>query len=271
MRGWKAHLGSQGLPLATARGTRYLTNIRFADDLLVFGQSLEEARASLQALVTDLAEAGLCMNASKTKILTTDLAASSSPTPLSSELAGSPMEVLRGTASHKYLGRRFPGNLRSRGQCNLDFRVSCAWLRYHSLQHSWTNRRVPLKLQLKLFDSVVSPTALYSLPTTPLTSGQLAKLDATQRKMLRKIVGWRRVEDEAWETTGRHMKERLQRALQEQPVKQWSVARDEQRNKMLCKATSLESNSLLSDVYHWSLAPSGGKRARGHPFQRWWE
>ncbi len=70
-----------------------------------------------------------------------------------------------------------------------------------------------VKLRLRLFDTVVTPTAIYSLSTTPLTTIQLAKLDAVQRKMLRRIIGWIRFDDEEWETTGQRMKARLDAAL----------------------------------------------------------
>ena len=211
------------------------------------------------------------MNAAKTKILTTDAATSSRTSPVTAELMGTSIEIVCGSATHKYLGRKFPGNLRNRGQCNLEFRLSCAWLRYHSLHSTLTNKRIPLKLRLKLFDCVVSPTALYSLCTTPLTTGQLEKLDATQRKMMRKIVGWQRASDETWETTGRKMKAKLEAALQQQPVKPWSASRSELRQGLLAKLERPHANELMKVVYAWSLAPPGAKRPRGHPFQRWWQ
>ena len=271
IRRWKAGLDSAGLPLTVDGSTTYLTNVRFADDLLVFGKSLEEVGQNFERLIANLASAGLGMNPSKTKVLTTDIGASSGRAPVYVELAGAFVEVLSGTSSHKYLGRKFPGNLRSRGLCNLEFRLSCAWLRYHNLRSSLTNRRVPLQLRLKLFDCVISPTVLYSLCTTPLTTGQLEKLDATQRKMMRKIVGWQRFNDETWETTGRRMKERLNTALERQPVKPWSQARRELCDNLLAKLQSPNANGLLKRVFKWSLAPPGAKRFQGHPFQRWWQ
>ena len=125
----------------------------------------------------------------------------------------------------KALGRRWPGDLTLRGQCNLEHRISLSWMKFQNLSQVLTNQNVPVHLRLRLFDSIVSPTLMYSLATSPLTSGQLERLDATQRRMLRRIVGWVRLEDEAWERTGSRMKQRLQAALNKCPVKPWSEAR----------------------------------------------
>ena len=101
------------------------------------------------------------------------------------------------------------------------------------LAASLLNKKVPVKLRLRLFDTVVTPTVIYSLSTTPLTTAQLAKLDAVQRKMLRRIIGWIRFDDEEWETTGQRMKARLDAALHLCPMKPWSILRQEQRERVL--------------------------------------
>ena len=46
-----------------------------------------------------------------------------------------------------------------------------------------------MKLRLKLFDAVISPTVLYGLDKAPMTAGMLAAEHALQRQMARKIVG----------------------------------------------------------------------------------
>ena len=49
-----------------------LTNIRYADDLLLFGQSLEEAVKMLESLAGVLQTYGLELNMKKTKIMSTE-------------------------------------------------------------------------------------------------------------------------------------------------------------------------------------------------------
>ena len=69
-----------------------------------------------------------------------------------------------------------------------------------------------MQLRLKLFDAVVSPTALFALSTVPLTSALISQLGIAQRKMLRSIVGWVRLPSDDWADTMRRMRQRLDRA-----------------------------------------------------------
>ena len=231
IRRWKSQLGDRGLQLDPAR--ERLTNVRFADDLLLFGSSMAEVVEMFELLSLKLEEAGLSINPSKTKMFTTGALATSSVAPMMVDAAGSMVELVRGAATHKYLGRMFSGDLTKRGQCNLSHRLSCGWFKFHCFQHSLLNRKIPVHLRLRLFESVVSPTVLYSLSSTPLTATQQQKLDATQRKMLRRIVGWVHHSDEDWHSIGARMKARLDAALVRSPVRTWSEARNRQRERFL--------------------------------------
>ena len=238
-----------------------------------FAKSLADVEAMTALLVEEFTRAGLAVNGTKTKLLTTDAEASSGPAPMMVDIAGMFVELVRRGSSHKYLGKTLPGDLRTRGQRNLDHRLSCAWLKFHQLQLTLLNRKIPVHLRLKLFDSVVSPTALYSLSTTPLTETQLQKLDGAQRKMLRKIVGWVRYEDEEWNITGSRMKQRLDAALTRRPVADWSAARDNQRARLIRKATREETTGIVCRVFSWALRPTLPAfityRRRGRPACRW--
>ena len=66
---WRAKMGTQGLNLHD--GMKALLDLRFADDLLVFATSRGDTIWLLEELVTSLAQVGLKLNTSKTKILTT--------------------------------------------------------------------------------------------------------------------------------------------------------------------------------------------------------
>ena len=200
MKRWKERLHNRGLLLQL--GCERLTNLRYADDLVIFGRTIGEAVFMYEALVEELSRAGLSINGGKTKVLTTVEEIFEDRAPLLVEAAGSLLEVVKCNGSHKYLGRMFSGDLRKRGQCNLEHRLSCAWMKFHHLAATLVNRNIPVRLRLRLFDTVVTPVALYSLSTTPLTATQLEKHDVTQRKMLRKIVGWVRSTDETWAETG---------------------------------------------------------------------
>ena len=221
-----------------------------------------------EMLSHELEQAGLCVNTSKSKLFTTDAEAACGAAPMLVEAAGSMVELVRGVDTHKYLGRMFSGDLTKRGQCNLNHRLSCGWFRYHCLQHTLLNSKIPVHLRLRLFDSAVSPTVLYSLATTPLTVAQQQKLDATQRKMLRRIVGWVRLSDEDWHSTGARMKARLDAALVRFPVLTWSEARDKQRKAFWSRLQTDAAPEVVRMALGWVPA---GRRRRGRPHQRWWE
>ena len=127
------------------------------------------------------------------------------------------------------------------------------------------NRNIAVSLRFRLFDAVVSPCALYSLSTTPLTVQQLGKLDVVQRTMLRRVVGWVRVDGESWEITGSRMKRRLEAALTQHPIKDWSSKRNEHRDVLKHKVISGSLSVLCSLSFRWRPTV----RRRGRPHQRW--
>ena len=64
---------------------------------------------------------------------------------------------------------------------------------------------------------------LFGLITLPMTKKMFRDMDILQRKMLRRIVGWRRNSNESWETTMSRMKERMQRAQYLYHYKAWTT------------------------------------------------
>ena len=178
---------------------------------------------------------------------------------------------------HKYLGRAWAGDLKRRGQAAVDHRISCAWLKFHSIQSSLMNRNVNIKLRLKLFDTAVSPCLLYALETCPLTNAQLEKIETVKRKMLRKIVGWVRIDDESWQDTGSRMKQRLESALSQFYIEEWSSRIIARKEKLLSRLESLEASTLSCLSHNWSVHDCAHLNAhhpgrhRGHPCCRWYD
>ena len=68
MRKWKTKLRSHGFCLHPDNEHGRLTNVRNANDILLFGKLLHEIVSMLELLVPILAEYGLELNAQKTKI-----------------------------------------------------------------------------------------------------------------------------------------------------------------------------------------------------------
>ena len=101
-------------------------------------------------------------------------------------------------------------------------RIQCAWNKFGQNTRILMNRKISIKLRLKLFDAVVSPSLLFGLAVLPISEANINRIDACQRKMLRKIAGWIRYGNEQWETTMRRMNIRVQNALHQFRIKPWS-------------------------------------------------
>ena len=135
------------------------------------------------------------------------------------EFRGRFLEYARGHGdTHKYLRRNLAGNLRKRRDIEFSNRLKCAWLSYRKHADTLLDPQVHIRQRLKLFQSVVTPTVLYGLSATALSAQQLEKLDTTQRKMVRNMVGWTRVPSEEWSDTMRRMRRKVDTALAIFPV-----------------------------------------------------
>ena len=94
----KERLTYHGILLA--ENVERLTNIRYADDVMLYAKSLEELHDMLTMLMEELAKIGLHLNGSKTKILTTV----ANP-PHFLDVDESFIQILQVGEFHRYLGR----------------------------------------------------------------------------------------------------------------------------------------------------------------------
>ena len=125
MEKWKKRLSSEGFALQADDLVERLTNIRYADDILLFAKDLDECQFMLESLVEVLREYGLELNMQKTKILSTHFAPLDQTFLITNQ--GS-VEILATRSKHKYLGRGFIGDLRQRGVAAVEHRLSCGWI-----------------------------------------------------------------------------------------------------------------------------------------------
>ena len=70
MRRWKSKLSNHGIKLAAGSSDR-LTNVRFADDLIIYANSFAELEV-VDGLVAEFVLVGLELNTKKSKIFTLD-------------------------------------------------------------------------------------------------------------------------------------------------------------------------------------------------------
>ena len=123
------------------------------------------------------------------------------------------MKVLSDDESHRYLGRLLSTSASSRSNIEFRNRIRAAWAAFHKHKSVLLEHKLSIKLRLKYFDACVGPALLFGTAVLPLSRFQYAEFDKFQRKMLRRIVDWRRVEREEWRVTMIRMNGRLARAL----------------------------------------------------------
>ena len=151
---------------------------------------------------------GLGLNTSKTKVITNEMVSYEYV-----DIVGSMVEVLGPNSEHKFLGRYLSGNLDNRVHTEVQHRIKVGWMKFGQYSKTLCNKNISIKLRMKLFDSVVSPSLFFGLAILPLHVSSIEKINIVQRKMLRKIVGWVRIQGETWENTMRRMSTRVDSAV----------------------------------------------------------
>ena len=165
---------------------RYLTNLRFADDVLLFARSRRSIQIMLKDLQVAAAETGLKIHPEKSKVITNGRRIATSKITI---LDGA-IDILQDDESVKYLGKRIA--MTGMHEIELKHRISAAWACFTSHRAELTNKAYALKSRLRLFTATVTATALYGCESWTLKSEQQKRLRATQRKMLRMILGAKR-------------------------------------------------------------------------------
>ena len=173
-----------GLKLAYGRDGN-VTNLRFADDILLIGKSLFQVQEMLADLAEGARSVGLEMHPNKTKILNNGLG--NQQAQRRAELAGWSVEILQRSESTMYLGRLL--NLCDPHDTEIDFRIKRGWAKFAMYKKDLTDKHYSLFQRLRLFHSVVTPTILYGCASWAMTAAREQQLRTVQRKMLRSILG----------------------------------------------------------------------------------
>ena len=191
----------------------------------------------MNSLADILKEYGLELNAKKTKIFCT----ASPPSSFTVPTRLGRIKVMGSDDKHKYLGREFPGDPHRRGLVALEYRIQCAWSKFRTFEYILTDKHVPMSLRLKLFDTMVTPTILYSLDTCPFTATLENRLDVIQRKMLRKMMGWIQCSEMTWQEIGHQRKIRLEQHLRDYPIGDWSQTLKERKKRLISQSNGFPS------------------------------
>ena len=176
-RGW-------GVQLGTGCEER-LSNLRFADDILLIARSLNVLKKMMEEMREEVGRVGLEMHFGKTKILANNKGRKQNHA-LHTEIGHNRVEILSPDKSTKYLGRAFA--FTEYHQREIKHRIACGWAKFMKYKGELCDRKIQLHKRLKLFNSVVTPTVLYGSCCWTMTKEREHLLQVAQRRMLRKIV-----------------------------------------------------------------------------------
>ena len=194
---WKRK--GRGIHVTGSHGeNELLTNLRFADDIILLATSRSHVKHMLQDLIDAAAKRGLEIHIGKTKVLAND----ADQCGQSLQLSAGAVDILPAAASTDYLGRCLClGRLHD---SEIEARLDKAWKKFFVWKSELCAKHISLASRLKLFAAVVTPTFLYGAGTWALTSVRENRIRGAQRRMLRWILGSGRrlVQAEVSEETG---------------------------------------------------------------------
>ena len=161
-----------------------LTNLRFADDVVLFSTSVERLREMLCEFKTSTKAVGLGIHPDKTKILSNQDKAKEIT------VDNIKIEVLAKGDSARYLGQKI--TFEEQETEEIKNRLKAAWAAFHKYREELTSKDYRLCHRLRFFSMVITPTLTYASGTWALTLRHEKMIKTVQRKMLRFIVQTKR-------------------------------------------------------------------------------
>ncbi|XP_063383590.1 uncharacterized protein LOC134669904 [Cydia fagiglandana] len=162
-------------------GNKRLTNLRFADDIVLFSHTASQLQLMLQDLSTASLEVGLTMNRAKTKLM-------SNRAKHRDTVDGQDIQYVD---EYIYLGQI--ASFENRQTIEVNRRIDNAWKSFWSMK-ALLKGDLPLCLKRKLIDMCILPILTYGAQTWSLTEALKSKLKVCQRAMERSILGVRRTD-----------------------------------------------------------------------------
>ena len=139
-----------------------LTNLRYADDVMLFTTSKEQIRKILCEFKKVTEKVGLRIHPDKTKILSNQ-GTINSDTKKHLEVDDMNVETLTREESTKYLCQMI--TFQQQETTEIKNRIRAAWATFHKYRQELTSNNYMLRHRLRLFDVTVSPTVCYAAGT----------------------------------------------------------------------------------------------------------
>ena len=158
-----------------------LTNLSFADDVLLFASFKEQLQRMLCEFKST-EKVGLRIHPEKTKILSNQ-SNLSSDTKKEMEVDDIKIEILTRGESVRYLDQMI--TFQQQETTEIKNRIRAPWATFRKYREELTSINYMLKHRLRLFDAAITPTICYASGTWTTTKEHERMIQSTQRKMLR--------------------------------------------------------------------------------------
>ena len=157
---------------------KFLSHLRFADDIVLIAADLEQAQTMLLQLNEEASKVGLKMNLAKTKIM--------------SNIVGDTVikvadNLIEKVDNYVYLGHKLKLGLENQ-TAEISRRIGLSWAAFGKLRHIFKNK-INNSLKRKVFDACVLPVLTYGAETLTLTKASENKLKVAQRAMESSMLG----------------------------------------------------------------------------------
>ena len=246
---------------------RRLTEIRFADDVVLFAKQRSDITKMLSHLSVEAAKFGLRINFDKTKVLTwNDLSQGAS----SVNIGGRQVEILEESVAERYLGRKISCD--GWHEAELSNRIAAAWAAFHKHKAELCGPSYRLHDRVRLFNSVVSPVVLYGSAVWALKLDMENRLRTAWRRMLRYVFRVHRrpvdgtTEMEPWVDFVQRAARRVETMAEQYGLESWVQTHRRMKWRLagkLVRQTDCRWSKMLLD---WRPASD---RGRGRPKLRW--
>lgn len=153
-----------------------ITNLRFADDVVLIAKTAEELQQQLIDLNHSSKRVGLTINHTKTKIITNYY---EHPISIESTKIGYVKDYI-------YLGQLI--SFKNRLDKEINRRIANAWKKFWSLKKIFKNK-ISLEIKRKTFDMCVSSVISYGCQTWAATEKHIHKIRVCQNRMEKSMLG----------------------------------------------------------------------------------
>jgi hypothetical protein len=222
-----------------------LNHLRFADDVVLIADNLQDTVSMLHSLKSLSERAGLKINFEKTKLMT-NLVMSGNIT--------IDNNTIQQTDTYKYLGHEIKIN-RDNQTNEIQRRIGLTWAAFGKLSHILKSS-IPMCLKRKVYNQCVLPVQTYGAETLTLTQKSANKLRVTQRAMERAMLNVS-LRDHI---TNRQIRQRsgVQDVIERTTRLKWNWAGHLART---------QDGRWTRRIMEWR--PRNYKRSRGRPPTRW--